>query len=718
MDADFSPCLLSNDIEFIWSIIKNAIYSGMNLFIPKVRLRKHQFPRWFTPELRHFTKRIRTLRKRISKHPSSQLFDKLSQMEDDLVYKTQSSKSSYESQLIHSFAGKCNNKIYDYINSLTNSCKIPPLVYLCSSQASSDRDRAALFNSFFHSVFTVSHFTLPSSDNLSIPPSIISDLQIDQLQVLEALSSLDSTKSSGIDGIGPKLLKHCALALYGPIHHLFCTSLTKQVLPSDWKHHCITPIHKSGDKASVNNYRQISLLCTLSKVLERFVFDHLNKFFLENSIITTSQFGFRKHHSSVQQLLLFLSNVHDTLNRNAHCDVIYLDFRKAFDSVPHNELLLKLWNIGITGSIWSWLKEYLSNRCQQVSINGCLSSPLPVISGVPQGSILGPLLFLVYVNDLPSHTMFTSLYLFADDTKCLKPILTPADSLLLQHDLNQLSAWSSDWKLLFNLSKCLFLSFKAKNPVASSPHSQHQYSISGHQIVPCNQHTDLGVMMTSDTSWSNHIALISSKAYKKLGLLRRTFCSTNSIWAKKSLYLSLVRSQLVYCSQIWRPSLLKDIITLETIQRRATKFILGDYTSSYKSRLTKLHLLPLMMALELYDITFFIKSFKQPTHSFNILNFVSFNQNSTRSGTHCKLIQPITRTNRAKQFYFNRLPRIWNALPPIDLSNSTDAIVAQVIHVFREHYARHFNDNNPCTFHFCCPCFKCVTLSRTSFSTH
>ena len=379
---------------------------------------------------------------------------------------------------------------------------------------------------------------------------------------MEALSSLDSTKSSGIDEIGPKLLKHCALALYGPIHHLLCTSLTKQVLPSDWKHHCITPIHKSGDKASVNNYRPISLLCILSKVLERFVFDHLNKFFLENSIITTSQFGFRKHHSSVQQLLLFLSNVHDTLNRNAHCNVIYLDFRKAFDSVPHNELLLKLWNTGITGSIWSWLKEYLSNRCQQVSINGCLSSPLPVISGVPQGSILGPLLFLVYVNDLPSHTLFTSLYLFADDTKCLKPILTPADSLLLQHDLNQLSAWSSDWKLLFNLSKCLFLSFKAKNPVASSPHSQHQYSISGHQIVPCNQHTDLGVMMTSDTSWSNNIALISSKAYKKLGLLRRTFCSTNSIWAKKSLYLSLVRSQLVYCSQIWRPSLLKDIFTL------------------------------------------------------------------------------------------------------------------------------------------------------------
>ena len=229
------------------------------------------------------------------------------------------------------------------------------------------------------------------------------------------------------------------------------------------------------------------------------------------------------------------------------------------------------------------------------------------------------------------------------------------------------------------------LSFKAKNPVASSPHRQHHYvfyfwspncSLEPAYISWCNDYFRYKLVKPHSLDFI--------KSSQETGLAyRRTFCSTNSIWAKKSLYLSLVRSQLIYCSQIWRPSLLKDIITLETIQRRATKFILGDYTSSYESRLTKLPLLPLMMALELHNITFFIndgprtvrhhlliKNFKQPTLFFNILNFFSFNQNSTRSGTHCKLIQPITSTNRAKQFYFNRLP---HALPPVDLSNSTDA---------------------------------------------
>ena len=222
----------------------------------------------------------------------------------------------------------------------------------------------------------------------------------------------------GIDGIPPKLLRNCALALLIPIHHLFSTSLEKHVIPHEWKCHSITPIHKSGDKSQVTNYRPISLLCTISKLLERLVYDHLNKFIVHNNIISSSQFGFRQSHSTNQQLLLFLHRVHQSLNNKANCDVIYLDFRKAFDSVPHNELLMKLWTIGISGNCWYWIQEYLYGRTQQVSINGCLSSSLPVISGVPQGSILGPLLFLLYVNDLPKQVTYSTPYLFADDTKC------------------------------------------------------------------------------------------------------------------------------------------------------------------------------------------------------------------------------------------------------------------------------------------------------------
>ena len=180
--------------------------------------------------------------------------------------------------------------------------------------------------------------------------------------------------------------------------------------------------------------------------------------------------------------------------------------------MPHNELLMKLWNIGITGNWWLWIKEYLSGRIQRVRINACYSSSLPVISGVPQGSIFGPLLFLVYVNDLPSQVPHSDLYLFADDTKCLKPISTPQDSLQLQQDLNNLSTWSADWKLSFNQLKCILLSFQSKHHQSATTAPYH---INGHIIKQCLQHKDLGIVMSYDLSWTNHISLITNGAYKK-----------------------------------------------------------------------------------------------------------------------------------------------------------------------------------------------------------
>ena len=212
-------------------------------------------------------------------------------------------------------------------------------------------------NSFIlclHTVISI-YPLLTVSRNLLIVLTI--NACISQLNVLEALQCLTSDKSSGLDRIGPKLLKNCALALYIPIHHLFSISLASHTIPSERKIHPITPIHKSGDKSLVSNYRPISLLCIISKVLERIIYNHLSKFLLEQNLIYISQFGFRKHHSTTQQLLLYLDRVHKSLNINARCDVIYLDFHKAF---PHNELLLKLWNIGITGNTWLWIKEYLT----------------------------------------------------------------------------------------------------------------------------------------------------------------------------------------------------------------------------------------------------------------------------------------------------------------------------------------------------------------------
>ena len=190
------------------------------------------------------------------------------------------------------------------------------------------------------------------------------------------------TKAKGCDGISPKLLRHCALALYQPLYHLFSISLSQHFLPADWRTHLIKPVFKSGDKTSVRNYRPISLLPVVSKVLEKLVFSNIVDFV--TSSLSLSQFGFLRGRSNLQQLLIFFNIL---LSSPSQSDVIYLDFRKAFDSVAHNELLYKIWKFGITGNLWLWLRAYLTNRVQFVSIGQSSSSTLTVISGVPQGSI-------------------------------------------------------------------------------------------------------------------------------------------------------------------------------------------------------------------------------------------------------------------------------------------------------------------------------------------
>ena len=284
MVYDFSLLLSSNNVEFM--VLSQKQHSHSYEFLhPKVRLRKHQYPQWFTPELRHLTKCARSVKKRISHCPTNNLKEKLSDLECSLRNKMLSVKSAFETNLINSFTGKQNSKIYNYIRKLSNSNSIPSCVHLESSLATSDQEKAALFNEFFHSVFIHSHFNLPPFDSLSQPPHCIDNACISQLNVLEALQCLTSDKSSGLARIGPKLLKNCALALYIPIHHLFSLSLASHTIPSEWKIHSITPIHKSGDKSLVSNYRPISLLCIISKVLERIIYNRLSKFLLEQNLI-------------------------------------------------------------------------------------------------------------------------------------------------------------------------------------------------------------------------------------------------------------------------------------------------------------------------------------------------------------------------------------------------------------------------------------------------
>ncbi len=399
-------------------------------------------------------------------------------------------KLNFEADLVKKFAYSNDSKIYKYINSILKCNSLPVCMYLESQVASSDLEKASLFNQFFNSVYSKSDFRNSDSQSKATSSSSpsLNFIEITKQEVFSALSSLNPSKASGMDSIGPKILKTCSLGLHEVLHHLFSLSLITCSIPPEWKIHCIVPVFKSGDKCSVSNYRPISLLSSVSKVLERLVYDKLFSF-LSNRI-SKAQFGFLKSHSCVQQLLCFLCNISSALDARSQVDVIYLDFKKAFDKVSHGGLLFKLNSLGIGDKLLKWLQEYLSHRQQLVSINGVKSSLLPVTSGVPQGSILGPLLFLVFINDLPDSALSSIVQLFADDTKCSKQVICWDDVSNLQEDLDRLYNWSVKWSLLFNDSKCVSMSFSSSKPSINS-----SYHIAGNSIEQKNFHRDLGIII-------------------------------------------------------------------------------------------------------------------------------------------------------------------------------------------------------------------------------
>ena len=324
---------------------------------------------------------------------------------------------------------------------------------------SDDRGKAEVYLDYFTSVFTEE----PSSDEMPFfaerdYDSPLENIEITSDIVLEKLEKLKKNKSPGPDKIHPRVLSEVAGIMSIPLSIIFQTSIDTKTLPSEWKHANVSAIYKKDNKTLPSNYRPVSLTSVVCKVLESIIRDNIVDHMKENELFSDQQFGFISKRSTVLQLIRVLDIWSEILDQGGSFDVIYMDFMKAFDKVPHRRLVYKVEKYGIKGNVLEWIKNFLADRTQCVVINNMTSKLGNVTSGIPQGSVLGPLLFVIYINDLPEVVdKLTLVFLFADDTKLFRQIKSSADVLILQSDINKLSDWSKNGSyasILTNVWQC------------------------------------------------------------------------------------------------------------------------------------------------------------------------------------------------------------------------------------------------------------------------
>ena len=552
---------------------------------------------------------------------------------------------------------KLNPKLFwKYVQTKTKiTTGISPLTKRDGGVAVTDKDKADVLNLFFASVFTSENLNnIPVLDEGSRSDNILlTDILITPLAVKEKLGQLNVNKAQGPDKIPPRVLKELCTQLAVPLSTLFNKSVESGKLPSEWKQAEVVGIFKKGTRSDPGNYRPVSLTSVLCKVLESFIRDAIVNYMTDLNLYASCQHGFRNKRSCVTQLLEVMEILTDCVEDNEPIDMIYLDFKKAFDSVPHQRLLVKLKSYGITGKVYSWVADFLSGRSQKVRVGRDRSSYADVLSGIPQGSILGPVLFTLFINDI-SDTIQSFCRIFADDTKIFDKTV---NRKILQEDLYRLQDWSETWNLYFNASKCNVLHMGKHNPSC-------KYVLeSGGQVVQineCTQERDLGVIFDSKLSFDAHVQSCISKANKILGIIRRSFSFLNKD-TFLMLYKSLVRPHLEYANVIWAPRLKRQSAAIERVQRRATKLLPEVRELSYESRMRYLNLPSLKYRRFRGDL---IQTFKilNKIDELNIEDFYLFgNESRTRCASEKVFIHRCN-TNIKLHCFSYRSARQWNGL--------------------------------------------------------
>ena len=649
-----------NSIEELWQETKSKLNKARENHIPKIDTGTKS--KWMLkgsiPISSNIRKEIK-LKHRMwtryysSKNPSK--FEQYKQQRNKVVRLIEEAQANHEKD-IGSTSKKTPKRLWGYIKSkLSSKPGIAPLVKKDNTKTTNEKEQAEVLSEYFSEVLEKEppgEIPFMSPRPLVTPP--LTDLNINADKLLKRLKGLNVSKSPGPDKMHPRIIREVSESIIPVIHTLFTKSIQTGELPNDWKKANITAIYKKGTKSDPGNYRPVSLTCILCKECEKEVKEAIVQHFLANHLFSNKQYAFIKGRSTLLQFLKVLEEWTEILDKGGTIDNINMDFSKAFDKVPHRRLIYKLKQYGIEGNILRWIENFLSNRQQAVIVNGHSSESKPVLSGIPQGSVLGALLFIIYINDMP-EIVNSNMYLFADDTKFFHQVQSIEDAISIQDDIRQLEEWSRSWLLKFHPDKCVVLRISL-----NSDQPNYKYKLQNKSLKHVNETKDLGVIVDSELKFSTHIAKTVNKANSIMGTIRRSFKYLN-YQTFKTIFCAHVRIYLEYANPFWSPYKKKDIVLIESVQKKATKFLPGMIGLTYEQRLRKINLPTLSYRRLRGSMIETYKIFN--TYDQEAAPHLQLNENATR-GHNKKLFLSRSERKHPKLHAFNqRIVKPWNSLP-------------------------------------------------------
>ena len=650
--------LNSENIETDWQNFKNYLHLAVQKFVPMSTTRPENQPKWLNRDITKLIRKKKPAWKIAKIHRTMENLEKYKLLEKEVKIKIRNAKRNMEKRLAYSKEGNNARNFANYVKSKTKSViSIGPLRD-GSQILSADEDMANHLNKFFGSVF--------SSEDLQNKPAQwtetevkLDEIVITEKKILSKISKLKDKSAAGPDNISSRLLKTAAKELVKPLKIIYEKSMRLGQPPADWKHAVVAPIYKKGPKGEAGNYRPVSLTSIPCKLLESLIADHISEHLEANKLIRNTQHGFIKGRSCTTNLTTFLDKLTATVDTGKSADVFYLDFSKAFDKVPRGRLLQKLMAKGIDGQVIRWIELWLTGRTQAVRVGEAVSTNTEVGSGVPQGSVLGPILFYIFIDDIDECAEDISLLAkFADDTKGYQEISCAADQQALQKALDRLVDWAGKWCMSFNLDKCKIMHVGHGNP-------QHKYFMEGVELKTVEEEKDIGVLIHKSLKPGRHCEKVAKMARAVLVQLTRNFHFRDR-HVFKNLYMQYVRPHLEFASPAWSPWLTQDIEILENVQRKAVNMISGlKPGSSYEEKCRELNIDTLAARRTHSDL---VQAFKilqgiDRVECDQVFSKQCDRVRATRATADpTKLSVPHSRLEIRKNTYFVRVANQWNNL--------------------------------------------------------